>query len=936
MSVRKFGEGFYSKNFFNKRNNFPIETADQIQWIRKLNQLRSYKDAQFFRFEIPPETSVALFRLNASQSDSQINTTMTSWWNETQLIRSPPKQEESKPRWPSSLFSPWLNTTKMTVYVDKAIRFYQSILSSACKKPLPVKFYVRWGSLPLISIKNGSNPSNFIFKNASNQFVTDLKTNGQFFWLRIDNPLPGDWYGMAFIEQINEKISPKDLEKECHYQFQSSLTLESFYSSPSSSLSQSPLSIISSIYSSQTRTITNLVPSPTYSHRDSMIIDHQDSKDPELFYKFSLNLQEYGVKIIIADCHFFGSTNLRHHSSKPMMMMASTGPSDSSTIYRSQPNAAEQFSLNNGTVSNGTTFAPNVICPIRINYRALAIPNVTNYEFQFDCQTNSTNVEISYDGSKCIIDLPSYAPDRWNYLQITPLVINSNQNHHHHYIHQHYQTSKQEQNNENIFVRKQLNNLSNEPRTNLLYGSINFTIQLLSGQDALLYNYFNDQNCQSNQSQQQQQQPSTSAATFTPSEINYNYLIKSDSDRSESSSSLPSSSSISTISLKTANNNLTHINDRPQTENHHHPITKRLAEPQQSSQQTLPSQQNPNRDRKKSNKDKKERRLKKQKNKNRQKNRQDKFLTSSSSLLSSSLLEKQCQFDPIKVIATLDDDDLANMTTFSVYNLTRYQGSENFEFQNTYYDLMDPNRIAMNRTEHHSIDYISQFSSSSFSSFAIPSPSPPTSSSIFIDIQNDHFALFNFSVLPQFDIGGNLVINFAISPWTNNIWQNVSATLCLTHNRLPPIYSTPSPSSTTSLTVNGSRLDEHCYGYLISNTSSANFSLIGSALQSLVVPYPQPGTWFIAIAIRCYNNEADVDDYMVMSADYTSSCDYFNKTSILLDVHSSACLKSGCLNNGKCQQYLNGGLLFSACSCRAGKKSMNQSFPQSNQYGNLN
>lgn len=889
-----------------------LELNNQIHLAKKLNPLRSYKDVQIFRYQIPEEISNAIFTLNASQSDFPINNTfgIDLLKNVTHLSKLTPMTQMPND---TLIFWQWINMTKITIYTDKVLRFYNSIITTACKKPLDVKFYLRWGSLPLLSIKNASIPENFAFKNESNQFEVNLKTNGQTMILNITNPLPGDWYGIAFINKVNDKISQKGLERECYYRFMSSLSLQRLDRNPKKVVTILPISHLSF-------------------YKQSLVIDHQD-QEPELLFKYFPNLQEYGIKIIITDCQFRPSTNLRHHSPSNPMLTPTAGSFSPMPVI-----------LNKTSIT-----LPNNTCPIELNFRALALPTNENREFSYNCHSNNTNVELNND--KCIIDLPSYTPNEWNYLQIIPSInLNSEQS---------------------LF----------EIRSKLIYGTINFTIQILSGQDAFFYNYFNDQNCQLNTGQSLANNPLSLSNNYNyvvKDELNVNMnnnnpsIIKSKNIGNQKEDFLTARQLENTLKFntnikdtsQTEPNNNKKINDILQTGSQtnlkpingieslieedeselsmdkHNSLSKRSADSLPIAQkQQQQNQQNSLRDRKKGSgqsKNKEERRMKKQKNKNKQKNREK--------------IEKQCQFDPTKIMATLDEDDLANITTFNIMNLTRYQTSDSFEFKYSYldllnYHLMQPTPIPatqapisnnnLQQTKQNNYNFNINFNnpninSNNFNNFNnfnnqknnhnswINGNNPNrlhentpnnTLEPVFLEVDNYRITLFNFTIIPQYDIGGNLMIDFAISPWTNNSYQNVSAILCLTHNKLPPIFV----SSSTL------RFDEYCYGYLISNTSTANYTEMGSTLQSIVVPFPQPGTWYCSIFIRCYNEEEMTDDYNMGGSEYGTTCDYANKTSIFLDIHSGACLNSRCLNNGKCHQYLSTGILYSTCSCQAGQ-----------------
>lgn len=794
---------------------------NQIQTIRKLNSLRLYKDAQFFRYQIPAEITTATFVLNATQSDIQVNSSLVeSVWGASQSTIPPSLVPTPTPPPPPKL----LNLTILTVYQKKATKFYRSLLSTACKRPLDVTFVLRWGSLPLLTIKNATKPENFIFDDQQEQYRVDLKTDSRLVMLNISNPLPGDWYGIAFIKQIDDKISQKGLERECFYRLESNVSLET-----------SPATF------KEATVLTSTQSSPL---EQSLMIDriNDNQTSPALYYKFYLTSKEYGAKIVINNCHYRATNNVRHHpiqSAPPSYQMGIT-PYDQS----------------NQTLSSG-----NVTCPIKVNFRLLALPSSSKHDYTFDCRSNHSNggvVEVHH--GKCVIDLPTYSPNEWNYIQIEAADATSAV--------------------ATIF----------EPRTKILHGSINFTIQLLVGQEAFLYNYFNDQQCQlasgggmisTTTHNPLLMYPNNyglhnepgSVATAVPNNVappklnSLNSVINSGNQINPPRSG--ADFGLTPPKSPVINSEKPRSTARPAIPHNGNEDSLDYEEENEESNQVVKaskldkrSPDQGNRERKKNqDRRKEERRLKKLKNKNRKTNAQ----------------RSQCQFDPAKILNTLDEDELANMTTYNIVNLNRYQAPENFEFRYSYLNTLN----WLNGSN--------------------------LTVSPFLEVDNDRFSLINFTIIPQFDIGGSLVIDFAISPQTLHNHQNVSAILCLTHNRMPPIIS----ASTF-----GSRYINSCHGHLVSNTSVANFTTDGSPIQTLAVPYPRPGTWYLSVVIRCYSEDETLEE-LLMNNDY--SCDYNNRTAVLIDIRSSACYNGKCLNGGKCMQYLNGGILYSTCSCRAGK-----------------
>lgn len=854
---------------------------NQIQLSRKLSPLRSYKDVQVFRFQISPETWSAIFHFNASQSELATNQS-TGWSHHTRsgTIRpsmpsstylSPPlhpmyggPMSPSHPPTTTTITTtnnnqttfikqfPWFNTTLVTIYRDKMVRIYKSLLVSSCRKPLDVTVYLRWGSLPLLSIRNGSNPANFIYNETNEQYRIKLKTNGEVVQFQLNNPLPGDWYGVAYIDQVNDRIAQKGLERECYYRLKSTLDIETL---------------------NRTNGITILTSSSTAISplKQSLNSDDDGGDKAELFFKFYPTTKELGVKIIIKNCQ-----------------------TDRSNVMN-DPNG------------NGS-------CPITINYRALTLPNSNNRDMTFSCQANhssSGSVELSSNG-KCVIDLPTYAPDEWNYLQIVPLENSDN-------------------NGGGGFsggFGRPINPFIPKPN----YGKINFTIQLLMGQEAYLYTYFNEQDCSisgggggGGGNNMQQSGINSFMATSThnpmlpygpnfglignerkvyssvmttaasvrvgpqePNAISHKQtdlvrpLAMGDHQRMDEFDLNPHPIVVNDTQTKKVNQSHLHSTQNEQdsvdyVENDNEnddqverelsksslaQFAKRSADPPQTNSGM--------RERKKGDRKKEENRRRKQKNRQgQQKHKVNKQIN-------------ECQFDPLKIMATLDEEDRANMSTVMILDLNRIQGNDNFEFK--YAHLNEWNRLPIELNQ---------------------------SEIVYVEVDNDRPSLANFSIIPQFDMGGSLMIDFAISPQTNNQQQNVSAIMCLSHRRLPPIVSA----------LPGIRFDQYCYGHLVSNTSVANYSTDGSPIQSLVIPYPQAGTWYISIVVRCYTDEDGLEDPLLANVDYSGySCDYSNKTDVLLEVRSSACDNGQCHNGGKCQQFLNGGILYSTCSCRAGWK----------------
>lgn len=997
--------------------------------------------------------STAVLRLNASQSEVVLNTTIallpassvTNTSNSNETVLSPPATPPPPTYWPTkpppTVKPPLINTTLITVYREKAVKFYRSFLSTACKTPLDVTFHLRWGALPIFAIKNASTPANFIVSNetaSDQQFRIQLKTDSVGVVFNLSNPLPGDWYGAAYINQVNDHIAQKGLQRECFYRLLAGLSLQRL--PPTKAVQQ--LSTGSCCNSASSASASTPL-------KQSLVIDHTDTR-PELLYKFYPAAREFGAKIVIRSCHFRPSNNLRHYPSPP----GQSSPYASSAAAAEQAlisqNSGSGFALNNAAnaANNNNNNAHNTSCPITINFRTLALPSAAQKDFTFTCQSNHSSGAVEVTGSRCVIDLPTYAPEQWNYLQISPLLTTE-------------QTSPYE-----------------PVRTKLVYGTVNFTLQLLVGQEALLYSHFNEQctsgagtssmnNAQSQQQQQQyhlhqqQQQLHPSPASSAPSGPffgsssilssthnpvlsypgSFNHVhsgqgflqttaasvvvpappepnaVSSQRKQSEENKPPrsggsgagvappevdefemnPHSSVLSTSNSGSGNSfrsitNATTVFPRTtssfsysvpststrsppstssQHNNHHHSSThddtieyvddgedetavddeveralsksslsqfaKRSADPQGGSGGGGGGGRDRDRERKKSDKKKEGKKGRGQKG---QKGQGKKNKDQQQQQRGMNFEDESCVFDPAKILSSLEEDELSNMTQpiVSTINITRYQGPEMFEFL---YSHLEPAAFfaVVNKNNNNEEEIANSSSSSSNSvgsindgsvvssdnsgyGYGYSTHSATTTSSantnseiintdhLFVEVDNDRPSLLNFTVIPQYDIGGSLEISFAISPKTSNEHQNVSAILCLTHHRLPPIVSS-SPLL---------RFDEACTGHLVSNTSVANYSTEGSPIRRLTVPYPQPGTWFISIVVRCYTEEDSLDDPMVANVDYSGySCDFANRTAVYLEIHSASCQSNRCQNGGKCMQYVSGGILYSTCACRAGK-----------------
>lgn len=80
--------------------------------------------------------------------------------------------------------------------------------------------------------------------------------------------------------------------------------------------------------------------------------------------------------------------------------------------------------------------------------------------------------------------------------------------------------------------------------------------------------------------------------------------------------------------------------------------------------------------------------------------------------------------------------------------------------------------------------------------------------------------------------------------------------------------------------------------------------------DSVVIPYPKAGIWFITLSMSCFK---EVTNSSVSSI----PCD--NRTAnVTLDIESDVCVEGRCNDKGSCAVYLQGRLLASTCVCQGG------------------
>ncbi|XP_037074533.1 transmembrane protein 8B-like isoform X2 [Pollicipes pollicipes] len=164
-----------------------------------------------------------------------------------------------------------------------------------------------------------------------------------------------------------------------------------------------------------------------------------------------------------------------------------------------------------------------------------------------------------------------------------------------------------------------------------------------------------------------------------------------------------------------------------------------------------------------------------------------------------------------------------------------------------------------------------------------------------LNISTRRPSVLTFGVQPVQDIGGTLTVALTLPDSLNTSAANVSVTGCLSHWVRARLLPDGRCSSGVRLSVNstgggggGGRLDNVTH-----------------------LPYPEPGDWYLTLAVRCYRQQ------LYGSETPTVPCPG-DQTALVFHIESAPCLQARCGANGGCYQYFSGGFVFSTCVCWAG------------------
>ncbi|XP_012280579.1 post-GPI attachment to proteins factor 6 isoform X2 [Orussus abietinus] len=145
-----------------------------------------------------------------------------------------------------------------------------------------------------------------------------------------------------------------------------------------------------------------------------------------------------------------------------------------------------------------------------------------------------------------------------------------------------------------------------------------------------------------------------------------------------------------------------------------------------------------------------------------------------------------------------------------------------------------------------------------------------------------------FDVLPLVDIGGTLNISIHLEMDRVLSKQLVQLNICIRQARVPDRMNGRIVCHDRNMSMNLSSFDNHD--------------------GTLLIPYPQPNTWHIALEAKCYMNGNIVKCEM-------------QEILVLLDIKMRQCVFSGenaCGPHGICQDIHKGLLSYTTCNCIGG------------------
>ncbi|XP_034934133.1 post-GPI attachment to proteins factor 6-like [Chelonus insularis] len=150
-----------------------------------------------------------------------------------------------------------------------------------------------------------------------------------------------------------------------------------------------------------------------------------------------------------------------------------------------------------------------------------------------------------------------------------------------------------------------------------------------------------------------------------------------------------------------------------------------------------------------------------------------------------------------------------------------------------------------------------------------------------------HPVIAQFNILPLVDVGGSLDIGVHLEVDKMSTNQQVFVDICVRRSRVP----------------------DRVNGEIICHDRSMMMNLsFNKNNEHLIIPYPQPDTWHIALQTKCFLHEKKV------------RCDA-NEILVSLNIRTRQCVFSGahaCGDYGICEEIHRGLLHYTTCSCFGG------------------
>ncbi|KAH0546206.1 post-GPI attachment to proteins factor 6-like [Cotesia glomerata] len=157
-------------------------------------------------------------------------------------------------------------------------------------------------------------------------------------------------------------------------------------------------------------------------------------------------------------------------------------------------------------------------------------------------------------------------------------------------------------------------------------------------------------------------------------------------------------------------------------------------------------------------------------------------------------------------------------------------------------------------------------------------------------LTDNYPVIAQFNILPLVDVGGSLDVGVHLEVDKFATQQQVIVIACVRRSQVPDRHN--------RLIV--------CHD----NRMMMNLSSTDRRDAHLLIPYPQPDTWHVALQTRCLSNGKVV------------ACD-INEILVSLNIHTRQCVFSGsqsCGNHGICEEIHRGLLHYTTCSCFGGYK----------------